>query len=116
MTILLVFSIGFFLVSSVALLPVKGVPGKKSKSNERDTVTLSQGQSLRLEFQSRQPAPISEVSLKLKTIDTSDPFASYQVPLTIQVYEKNRSIGSESFTSDLGTGFKKIHVDVNNDL
>jgi hypothetical protein len=87
----------------------------QAEKSKRDTVTLSPGQALRVEFQGKQLAPIKVVSLKLKTIDTSNPFASYQVPITVQVFEKNQLIGSESYTFNLGSGFRKIHVDVNND-
>lgn len=103
------------LFTSVALSSINYVHAEKSSSKERDIVTLSQGQSLRVEFKSKQAEPIQQVSFKLKTIDTSDPFRTYHVPLTVEVYEKNQLIGSESFTSDLSSGLKKIQVDVNND-
>ncbi len=102
-----------FLISSLAYFPVHQIQAAKSKS--RDEVTLNQGQALRVEFKSKLPERIQTVSFKVKTIDTSDPFAIYHVPLTVQVFEKNRLIGSESFSSDLRTGFNKVHIDVNND-
>ncbi len=108
-------SLALFAVFSVAFSPLNDVQAENSKNQERDKVTLSHGEALRLEFQGEQLAPIKEVSFKLKTIDTSDPFASYQVPITVQVFEKNQLIGSESFTYSLGSGFRKVHVDVNND-
>jgi len=99
-----------------AALSTNQVQANKSSSEERrDGFTLSQGDSLRVEFKSKAPEPIQVVSFKLKTIDTDNPFASYHVPLTVEVYEKNQLIGSESFTSDLSAGFKKIQIDVNND-
>jgi hypothetical protein len=90
-----------------AALSVNDVQADKSSSQDRrDEVTLSQGDSLRIEFKSKQPEPIQAVSFKLMT---------YHVPLTVEVFEKNQLIGSESFTSDLSSGLKKIQVDVNND-
>lgn len=103
----------FIMVTALAFIPINYAQAEKSK--ERDEATLSQGEALRVEFKSKQLEPIQEVSFKLKTIDTSDPFAFYHVPLTVEIFEKNQLIGSESFTSDLSTGFKKIKVDVNND-
>jgi hypothetical protein len=114
---LLVFLAVISLLSALtAALSVNDVQADKSSSQDRrDEVTLSQGDSLRIEFKSKQPEPIQAVSFKLMTIDTSDPFATYRVPLTVEVFEKNQLIGSESFTSDLSSGLKKIQVDVNND-
>jgi len=114
---LLVFLAIISLLSALpAAISVNYVQADKSSSQDRrDEVTLSQGDSLRIEFKSKQPEPIQAVSFKLITIDTSDPFATYHVPLTVEVFEKNRLIGSESFTSDLSSGLKKIQVDVNND-
>jgi hypothetical protein len=114
---LLVFLAVISLLSALtAALSVNDVQADKSSSQDRrDEVTLSQGDSLRIEFKSKQPEPIQAVSFKLITIDTSDPFATYRVPLTVEVFEKNQLIGSESFTSDLSSGLKKIQVDVNND-
>lgn len=115
---LLVFLATISLISALttAALSVNDVQADKSSSKERgDVVTLSQGDSLRVEFKSRQPEPIQAVSFKLMTIDTSDPFKTYHVPLTVEVFEKNQLIGSESFTSDLSSGLKMIQVDVNND-
>jgi hypothetical protein len=115
---LLVFLAIISLISALttAALSVNDVQADKSSSKERgDVVTLSQGDSLRVEFKSKQPEPIQAVSFKLMTIDTSDPFATYHVPLTVEVFEKNQLIGSESFTSDLSSGLKMIQVDVNND-
>lgn len=101
---------------AAAALSVNEVQADKSSSNaRRNEVTLNQGDSLRVEFKSKQPEPIQVVSFKLMTVDTSDPFKAYHVPLTVEVFEKNQLIGSESFTSDLGSGLKKIQVDVNND-
>jgi hypothetical protein len=54
----------------------------------RQVVSLKQGETLRLEFERDNPRPVDSVSLVLKTIDKSDPFASYEVPLTIQIFEK----------------------------
>lgn len=114
---LLVFLAIISLLSALAAaISVNYVQADKSSSHDRrDEVTLSQGDSLRIEFKSKQPEPIQAVSFKLITIDTSDPFATYHVPLTVEVFEKNQLIGSESFTSDLSSGLKKIQVDVNND-
>jgi hypothetical protein len=70
---------------------------------------------LRLEFERDNPRPVDSVSLVLKTIDKSDPFASYEVPLTIQVFEKNQLVGSESFTAEVGADYKRVRVDINND-
>lgn len=114
---LLVFLAIISLLSALAAaISVNYVQADKSSSQDRrDEVTLSQGDSLRIEFKSKQPEPIQAVSFKLITIDTSDPFATYHVPLTVEVFEKNQLIGSESFTSDLSSGLKKIQVDVNND-
>jgi hypothetical protein len=99
-----------------ATLSINDVQADKSGSKERrNEITLSQGESLRAEFKSKQPESIQVVSFKLKTIDTDNPFATYHVPLTVEVFEKNQLIGSESFTSDLRDSLRKIHVDVNND-
>lgn len=81
----------------------------------REVVSLKQGQTLRLEFERDHPRPVESVSVNLKTVDKSDPFASYDVPLTIEVFEKNQLVGSESFTADVGADYKKVQVDVNND-
>jgi hypothetical protein len=81
----------------------------------RQVVSLKQGETLRLEFERDNPRPVDSVSLVLKTIDKSDPFASYEVPLTIQVFEKNQLVGSESFTAEVGADYKRVRVDINND-
>jgi hypothetical protein len=81
----------------------------------RQVVSLKQGETLRLEFERDNPRPVDSVSLVLKTIDKSDPFASYEVPLTIQIFEKNQLVGSESFTAEVGADYKRVRVDINND-
>jgi len=81
----------------------------------RQVVSLKQGETLRLEFERDNPRPVDSVSLVLKTIDKSDPFASYEVPLTIQVFEKNQLVGSESFTAEVGADYKRVRVDINTD-
>lgn len=95
-------------------LPIIAIAEAQRKISD-DTVTLSRGEALMAELKSKQPAPISQVSFSIKSMDNSDPSANSQVPLTIEVYERNNLIGSESFTSDLGNNFRKIHVEVNNE-
>ena len=112
MVFILTFSL---IILGASLLRFVPLTDAQAISSKRDEVILSQGQALRLEFQGKNIVPITDVSFKVKAIDTSDPFASYHVPLTVEVFEKNKLIGSESFTYDLGANFKKIQVDVNND-
>jgi hypothetical protein len=108
--IIVVVSILSFFILLAAISNLDNVWGKI-----RQVVGLKQGETLRLEFERDHPRPIESVSLNLKTIDKSDPFANYDIPLTIEVFEKNQLIGSESFTVEVGADYKKVRVDVNND-
>ncbi|HEX9320214.1 MAG TPA: hypothetical protein VF884_14870 [Nitrososphaeraceae archaeon] len=108
--IIVVVSILSLLVLLTAISYLQNVWGKS-----RQIVSLKQGETMRLEFERDHPRPVESVSLVLKTVDNSDPFANYDVPLTIEVFEKNQLVGSESFTAEVGADYKKVHVDVNND-
>jgi len=100
-----------FLSSIVLAAPTTNHVEAKS----RNLVELKQGQTLRLEFERDHPRPVESVSMVLKTVDRSDPFANFDVPLTIEVLEKNQLVGSESFTAQVGADYKKVRVDINND-
>jgi hypothetical protein len=108
--IVVIVSILSLLILLAAISYLDNVSGKS-----RQVVSLKQGETLRLEFERDHPKPVESVSLVLKTVDKSDPFANYDVPLTIEVFEKNQLVGSESFTAEVGVDYKKVRVDVNND-
>lgn len=100
--------------TSVSALSMNQVHANDSSSKVIDNVILNQGQAMRIEFKSPLPEPIQQVSFKAEAIDTSNAFDASHVPITVEVFEKNKLIGSESFSSDLSGGFKNIQVDVNN--
>jgi len=81
-----------------------------------DTVLLNQGEAMKAEFQSETQEQVKQVTLSISYSDKdSDPFASYHIPITVEVYEKNQLVGSEHVSYSIDNKPMKITVDVNND-
>jgi hypothetical protein len=61
-----------------------------------------------------KPTTMNEVSFSARTIGLSDPFATSRIPFTVEVYEGNQLVASESFTESLNDKFENIDVPINN--
>ncbi len=76
-------------------------------------VVLSQGEAVKATLKADKPTSMNKVSFSAKSI-SMNPFTNTVVPLTVEVYESDKLVGSESFIWSLGPDFEKINVDINN--
>lgn len=75
---------------------------------------LTEGEAMKVTLTAKEPSTMNEVSFSAKSVDVADPFAASQIPFTIEVYESDRLVASESFTWSLGDKIKKVSTFVNN--
>jgi hypothetical protein len=94
--------------------------GLATKSDEVEIrgskALLSEGEAVKTTIQAKEPTAMTEVSFSAKVIGFSDPFATsnLSIPITVEVYEGNELVASESFTESLDDKFKTIDVPINN--
>jgi hypothetical protein len=108
-------------VTSIALLLSAIVSSNQTlaaKSDEVEVrgskVILSEGDAMKATLKSDEPIAMDEVSFSAKRVGTLDPFASSRIPFTVEVYENNSLVASESFTHVLEDKFEKVSVMINN--
>jgi hypothetical protein len=77
-------------------------------------VVLSQGEAVKATLTTEKPTSMNDVSFSAKSIGLSNPFANTVVPFTVEVYESDELVASESFTSSLGDKFENVNVEINN--
>lgn len=112
--LVLVFSI--LLLVMVCSIPLSLIsPLTAYAKISKDTIGLYQGEAMKAEFQSKKQTPIKQVSILVWFEDSNDPFTSYRMPITVEVYEKNQLVGSEHVSYTIGGKSQKVRVDVNND-
>jgi hypothetical protein len=75
---------------------------------------LTEGEAMKVTLTAQEPSTMNEVSFSAKIVAVSDPFASSQIPFTIEVYETDQLVASESFTWSLGDKFEKVSSFINN--
>lgn len=71
--------------------------------------------TVRLEID--DPTSVHELSLRARTLENPDPFdESYsRIPITVEIRDKGKVVGSESMTAHLENSFNKFDIDFNND-
>lgn len=112
------FIIAFSLASLTTLIALES--GFATKSDEvairGSKALLSQGEAMKATIQAKEPTAMNEVSFSAKLVGISDPFATsnISIPMTVEVYEGNELVASESFTELLGDKFQKVDVPINN--
>jgi hypothetical protein len=112
------FIIAFSLASLTTLIALES--GFATKSDEvairGSKALLSQGEAMKATIQAKEPTAMNEVSFSAKLVGISDPFATsnISIPMTVEVYEGNELVASESFTESLGDKFQKVDVPINN--
>lgn len=112
----------FIIAFSLALLvtPIVFESGFATKSDEvairGSKALLSEGEAMKATIQAKEPTAMNEVSFSAKLVGVSDPFATsnISIPLTVEVYEGDELVASESFTESLDTKFQKVNVPINN--
>jgi hypothetical protein len=113
-----VFIIAFSLASLITLIAFEY--GFATRSDEvairGSKALLSQGEAMKATIQAKEPTTMNEVSFSAKLVGLSDPFATsnISIPITVEVYEGNELVASESFTESLDTKFQKVDVPINN--
>jgi len=76
-------------------------------------VLLTEGEAMKATLKIEKPTAIDEVSFSARRV-ASDPFVSSQIPFTIEVYENDQPVASESFTQTLEDKFENVIVSINN--
>lgn len=112
----------FIIVTSLASLTtlIDFEYGSATKSDEvairGSKALLSQGEAMKVAIQAIEPTAMNEFSFSAKLVGVSDPFATSNVsiPITVEVYEGDELVASESFTESLDTKFQKVDVPINN--
>lgn len=77
-------------------------------------VLLSQGEAMKATLKAEKPTSMNEISFSAKIVGLSDPFTSPRIPFTVEVYENDKLVASESFTQTLDDKFEKVIVSINN--
>jgi hypothetical protein len=77
-------------------------------------VLLSEGEAMKVTLTAEEPSSMNEISFSAKSLGMLDPFASSRIPFTIEVYESDQVVASESFTWSLGDKFEKVSAFINN--
>ena len=75
---------------------------------------LSEGEAVKATITAEKPSAMNEVSFSARTIGLLDPFATSQIPTTVEVYEGNHLVASESITESLSDKFQNVDVSINN--
>lgn len=104
---LIIFSIIFSGNYAAAAKPGE-VPIRGSK------VLLTEGEAMKVTLTAEEPRTMYDVSFSAKRVGMIDPFGSFAIPFTVEVYESDQLVASESFTWTLGEKFEKVLVQVNN--
>jgi hypothetical protein len=77
-------------------------------------VLLTQGEAMKVTLTSEETNTMNEVAFSARRVGFVDPFGSSQIPFTIELYESDKLVASESFTWLLEDKFEKISALVNN--
>ncbi len=105
----------FALVFSIVSLDNNKAAAKSNEIKVRGAkVVLSQTEAVKATLTTDKPASMTDVSFSAKSIGVSNPFANTVVPFTVEVYENDKLVASESFTWSLSDKFEKVNVLVNN--
>ena len=110
------FSVGTFLVLVLSIIVFSdyNAVAKTEVAIRGSKVLLTEGEAMKATLKIEKPTAIDEVSFSARRVGSSDPFASSQIPFTIEVYESDQLVASESFTQTLDDKFEKIIVSINN--
>jgi hypothetical protein len=84
---------------------------------EAKKVNLGPGHKITVRLQIDDPTSVHELSFKAKRVQDSDPFrnSNSRIPITVQIIENDKLVGSESVTAHIGNSFEEINIDMNND-
>lgn len=84
---------------------------------EAKKVNLGPGDKITVRLQIDDPTSVHELSFKAKRVQDSDPFHNSNscIPITVQIIENDKLVGSESVTPHIGNSFEEINIDMNND-
>jgi hypothetical protein len=113
-----VFVIVFSLASLITIIAFEY--GLATKSDEvairGSKALLSQGEAMKATIQAKEPTTMNDISFSAKLVGVSDPFATsdISIPMTVEVYEGDELVASESFTESLDTKFREVDVPINN--
>jgi hypothetical protein len=103
---------------SLLLLPFGSEYRVSAKSDEvairGSKALLSEGEAVKATIKAEKPTAMNEVSFSARTIGLSDPFATSRIPFTVEVYEGNQLVASESFTESLSDKLQNVDVPINN--
>jgi hypothetical protein len=75
---------------------------------------LRPGNTMKVTIASDKPTTMNNLSFSAKRLGLTDPFSSSQIPFTVEVYESDKLVASETFTWSLGDKFEKINWVINN--
>ena len=92
---------------STAVTPSE-VPIRGSK------VLLTQGEAMKVTLTTEESNTMNDISFSARRIGFADPFGSAQIPFTIELYESDKLVASESFTWLLEDKLEEITTSINN--
>jgi hypothetical protein len=77
-------------------------------------VLLTQGEAMKVTLTTEESSTMNDVSFSARRVGFADPFGSAQIPFTIELYESDKLVASESFTWLLDDKLEEITTSINN--
>lgn len=77
-------------------------------------VLLTPGEAMKVTLTTEQSSTMNDVSFSVRKVGLADPFGSAQIPFTIELYESDKLVASESFTWLLEDKLEEITTSINN--
>jgi hypothetical protein len=104
--------ISIIIVASVTIASVNS-----STYAEAKKINLGEGEKIKVKLDIEKATKVKAIAFSAKRIGDPNPFgdAYSRVPITVEIHESHKLVGSESFTAQIGDDLQKLTIDMSNE-